>query len=302
MMRRARRSVAVAALLALSATGSVVGDSETPATPLAAVRFQTDDRLMVVPVAVDGVPLWFYLDTGAPHSVVDASAAARLRLQIVRSDSGAGAGRGAVPRKHAAPLTLSVGGAMTRVKDPWIFDLSHVGTSRHIDGLIGVDFMQAYVLRVDPGTRTLELFAPGAHGVAGSGTAIPLIVRDGKLFVVMRLKLPNRAAVAHVVRVDTGSDDAVSDDLVRESSTRRISVQGVGLGRSYKDYSGLFVSVQLGPYTIRDVWGPSNDVPTVGMEILRRFVLTIDVPGKSLRLAPNAYFSDPVPSPAPGQP
>ena len=99
------------------------------------------------------------------------------------------------------------------------------------------------------------------------------------------------------MRIDTGSGDAVSDNLVRRSSERRRSVQGVGLGQPYVDYSGVFDSVELGPYAIAHCWGPSNDHPAVGMEILRRFTLTFDVPHRRLYLLPNAHLHDPVPPP-----
>ncbi len=208
-----------------------------------------------------------------------------------------GAGHGTAPMLHAAPLTISVGDARLRVNDPWVIDLSHVGTSRHIDGLIGEDFFKAYVVRIDPVTQTVSFCDPKTFTRTSSGATVPLIVASDRLFIHMNLTLPNRLTATHRVRIDTGSDDAVSDDLVRQSSIRRKSLQGVGLGKAYVDYSGLFATVQIGPYRIHNVWGPSGSPPAVGMEILRRFILTFDVSRGRLTMEPTAHLDDPVPSP-----
>ena len=113
----------------------------------------------------------------------------------------------------------------------------------------------------------------------------------------MKLTLSNGVSAVHSLRLDTGSEDATSDNLVRQSPERQKALQGVGLGKPYVDYSGVFESVQLGPYTIHHVWGTSNDKPAVGMEILRRFALVFDVPHRWLYLEPNLHLHDPVPEP-----
>jgi hypothetical protein len=107
----------------------------------------------------------------------------------------------------------------------------------------------------------------------------------------------NGTSVVRRMRVDTGSEDAASDNLVRRSKERRRSLQGVGLGTPYVDYSGVFDSLRIGPYVIHHAWGPSNDHPAVGMEILRRFTTTFNVPAGRLCLEPNASLRDPVPAP-----
>jgi Aspartyl protease len=283
----------VLAFLAILAPARSAGPSKT----CAVMSYQSDDRLIHVPARVNRVPLWFDIDSGARHSVIDLTTARRLHLTFVRADRMAGAGHGTALMLHAAPLTISVGSARLRVNDPWVMDLSHVGTSRHIDGLIGEDFFKAYVVRVDPVTRTVSFCDSKSFTGTSGGTTLPLVASNDRLFVRMTLTLPSGVSATHLVRVDTGSDDAVSDDLVRQSSIRRKSLQGVGIGKAYVDYSGVFATVQIGPYRIHNVWGPSGNPPAVGMEILRRFILTFDVPRGLLTLEPTAQVDDPVPSP-----
>lgn len=201
---------------------------------------------------------------------------------------------------HAAPLDLDVGGVPLHVPDPYVIDLSHTGTVRRQDGLLGQDFLEAYVVRIDPIAQTFAVYAPSAFRYTGTGATLPLTVRHEKLYVPMTLCLSNGLCAKREARIDTGSEDAASDDLVRQSPERRESVVGVGLGHSYVDYSGVFERVVLGPYTIAHAWGPANPVPTVGMEILRRFTLTFDVAHRRLYLDPNVNVKDPVPTPPPG--
>jgi Aspartyl protease len=276
----------------LAAAGGAV-----PSEPCAVIAYQSDDRLIHVPVRVNGAPLWFDIDSGARHSVIDLTAARRLHLTFARAERMGGAGHGTATMLHAPPLTISIGGVSLRVNDPWVIDLSHVGTSRRIDGLVGEDFFKAYVVRVDPVTRTVSFCDPKSFAGTPTGTTLPLVAANDRLFVRMTLTLPNGISATHLVRVDTGSDDAVSDDLVRQSPIRRKSLQGVGVGKAYVDYSGVFATVEIGPYRIHNVWGPSGNPPAVGMEILRRFILTFDVPRGRLTLEPTAHFDDPVPSP-----
>lgn len=265
----------------------------------ATVPYRSDDRLINIPVRVNGGVLSFDVDSGAPYTVIDSAVARRLGLKILRAETTTGAGHGSVPMLHAAPVVVGVGEAKLRVADPRVIDLSHTGTSLPIEGLIGADFFNAFIVRIDPVERTVAFCDPESFVAGSRGATIPLIEKANRLFVQMTLTLSNGITATHTMRVDTGSDDSVSDDLVRRSPIRRKSVQGVGLGKSYVDYSGVFASVQIGPYSIANVWGPSNDRPAVGMEILRRFVLTFDAPRGKLTLEPTAYLHDPVPSPAP---
>jgi hypothetical protein len=263
------------------------------------IAYRPDDRLINIPVTIGGSQLWFDVDTGARHSVIDLATAKRLGLPLIEPARMSGAGHGTAELLHTSPLAVRAGSTSVHVAEPWVLDLSHTGTSRHIDGLVGVDFFKAYVVRIDPEKQTIAFCNGGPIASGPSGATIPLIVTNDRFFINLKLALPNGITATHRVRVDTGSDDAVSDDLVRQSPARRKSTQGVGLGTPYLDYSGLFANVGIGPYTIANVWGPSGNPPAVGMEILRRFILTFDARRGQLGLAPTTRLHDPAPSPAP---
>ena len=72
---------------------------------------------------------------------------------------------------------------------------------------------------------------------------------------------------------------------------------GNGLGNSYEDVSGVYDQVVIGPYRFYHVWGPAGAVPIIGMEMLRRFTLTLVAQRGLLYLEPNASLKEPTPSP-----
>ena len=165
------------------------------------------------------------------------------RLPSYGTDRASGAGRGTVLRQHAIPVDITLGSVRFHVKDPWIYDLSHVGTTLREDGLLGADFFKTHVVEIDPIAETFSVFAPPSFQYSGRGAAVHLTDRNDHLFIPMTLSLSNGISAQRNVRIDTGSDDAVSDDLVRQSPARRKSAQGVGLGNSYIDYSGVFSTI-----------------------------------------------------------
>jgi hypothetical protein len=268
-----------------------------PAPPVV-LHYESEDKLVLLPVRLDGSrPLTFILDSGAPHSIVDSTVAVELKLQRLAADRVSGAGKGTVARQHAAPVDLLIGTVPLHVEDPWVIDLGKVGGIRHVDGLVGADLFERYVVGIDPVRQTLTITEPAIFRAKGLGTSIPLVLKDDRLYVDMTLTLSNGISEVHRMRIDTGSGDAVSDNLVRRSPERRKWVQGVGLGESFVDDSGVYETVRIGPYSIHHCWGPSNDHPAIGMELLRRFTTTFDAPHRRLYLLPNANLSDPVPAP-----
>jgi len=98
--------------------------------------------------------------------------------------------------------------------------------------------------------------------------------------------------------VDTGSEDSIDDDTVRNSPVTQKTTLGNGLGTSYEDVSGVYDTVMIGPFAFHHVWGPAGAIPIIGMEMMRRFTLTFDTKRGLLYLEPNSSFNEPVPAPS----
>ena len=79
------KNIAAAAVLVLLSSTARTAPGDV--APLAVVRYQTVDKLIFLPVRVDGSRrLTFVLDSGAPHTVVDSTAAVELKLREVSAD------------------------------------------------------------------------------------------------------------------------------------------------------------------------------------------------------------------------
>lgn len=283
---------------AMALLGCLVACQAIARPAVGVMHFRNNGGLASVPVRVNGSHvLWFVLDTGAPRTIIDSTTAQALGLRIVSQEKGTGAGRGTYLQQHASPVDVALGSILLHVSEPWVIDLAQVGTEQQANGLLGADLLERYVTRIDPVARTLTFYDPATYRYRGHGTMLPLTNAQHRLYVDVKLTLPNGISATHAMRIDTGSEDAASDNLVRQSTERRLARQGVGLGTAYIDTSGLFESVALGPYAVHHAWGASNDHPALGMEVLHRFTMIFDVPHGRLFLEPNGHLKDPVPAP-----
>ena len=288
--------------LACSLLASAViayGQTSSPLNkPLAEISYRPVGKLIYVPVQVNGSsPLWFCFDTGAPNSLIDDAAARNLKIRALSSGVIHGAGKGEVSASDAGEVQFTVGGLTTRVPHAKIVDLSKVPVPLKQDGLLGAEFVEQYVVRIDPEHHRISFYDPKAFAYKGDGKSIPLELTNSRLYVRVGLAARPGDLVERRLRVDTGSEDSIDDDTIRNSPKTQKTTLGNGLGTSYEDVSGVYDTVVIGPYTFRYVWGPAGAVPIVGMEMMRRFTLTFDSQRGLLYLEPNASFAEPVPAP-----
>lgn len=293
---KTRISLGKAALLFL-AVGIPKGEAQVP---LGIFPFQRDGQLILVEASIDeSAPRLFVVDTGAPHTVFDPKFAQELGLKIESAPSVTGTGQGKVANAHARPVVMRLHGVKVDVPQPWVIDLSKVPIPSTAQGLVGAELFKSYVVRMDPLQSTFSVFDPATYRYTGDGASIPLLIENDKLFLEATLEVPAGQTVQHKLRIDTGSESSVNDEVVRQSAEVRTSTLGGGLGENFKSYSGVFSSVKIGPYTIKHVWGPGGPGPAIGMELLRRFIITFDAPHARLYLEPTPALNEPVPTPPP---
>ncbi|MDB5072263.1 MAG: hypothetical protein JWM87_3374 [Candidatus Eremiobacteraeota bacterium] len=276
---------------------AVASATPTP-RPVAVIPFVRNDKLMMVKVRIgNSRPLWFTVDSGARHSVLDPATAKMLHLRLGAAGTTTGTGKGAVPLVHAAPVTLVAGSAVVRVAAPIVIDLSRVPLPKPSAGLLGAELFEQYIVRIDYGGREIRLFDRSARFANDSLASVPLRERKHAFYVPVTVVV-NGTPHAVDARIDLGSGDSLSSPLVKLSREQRTTTLGAGLGRDFRGASGVYDSVSLGPYRIKHVWAPWSETPMIGMEIFRRFITTFDVAHGRLYLEPAAALADPVPSPA----
>lgn len=266
--------------------------------PLLEMPYQPDGSLIMLPVSLNGAsPQLFMLDSGASHSVIDPRLARETGLRVVGAGTTTGTGAGGVAIQHAAAATLTIGAFILDVPEPWLIDLSGVPIDARVRGLIGAELFKRYAVRLDPAGRRIAVYESGAYWVPAGTASVPLIVEGDRLFIDARLDIRPGVTVTRRLRVDVGSASSVNDPAIRQAATVRTTELGGGLGANYQGVSGRIDGVQIGPYRIREVWGPAGERPAIGMELLRRFTVIFDAPAGRMWLRPNDAFSEPVPAP-----
>jgi hypothetical protein len=268
------------------------------AAALGTIPFKRDGQLMMVEARInDAAPAWFLVDSGASHTVLDPTFATEIGLKTKNAPPTTGTGTGDVAKAHTQPVMMGLQGVKLRVPEPWVIDLSKAPLPKSVRGLVGAELFKTYVVRMDPVRATLTVFEPSSYDEKENGTSIPLLVEGDKLFLEAELEVPAGKKVTHKLRIDTGSESSVNDEVVKQSEEVRSSTLGGGLGEQFQSYSGVFTSVKIGPYLIKHVWGPGGPRPAIGMEILRRFIITFDAPRRRMFLNPTPQLNDPVPTP-----
>ena len=299
-LRFALRQLPVSFLSASTLLLAVVAPLSAAQGPIGAFPFKRDGQLMLVEASIDkSAPAWFVVDSGASHTVFDPKFASELGLKTESAPPTTGTGTGDVPKSRTRPVVMTVHGTKVDLPEPWVIDLSKAPLPASVRGLVGAEIFKTYVVRMDPLRSTFSVFDPASYRHESGGASIPLLVEGDKLFLEATLEVPAGRTVTHKLRIDTGSESSVNDEIVKQSAELRTSTLGGGLGEQFKSYSGVFTSVKIGPYIVKHVWGPGGPRPAIAMEMLRRFIVTFDAPHGRIYLEPTPALDDPVPTPPP---
>ena len=174
------------------------------------------------------------------------------------------------------------------------FDLSGVSTpkGKTLAGLLGYDFFQRYVIAFDYEKGVLSVHDPKAFAYRGAGEAIPLTFKRKVPFVKGTIVVPGRSAKERQWLVDTGSGDALNDDLLAESTGAKKKVTGGrGLGKEFETWLATADRVELGRFHFEKVSGVSGGMK-IGGGLLRRFTVIFDYPAKQMILEPNRHYRE----------
>jgi predicted aspartyl protease len=251
-------------------------------------------------------PFWLTVDTGATLTVLDPATVAGLGLTTrpsdVRPDVGVGAGTtrvatasGAAIRAGAAepfhPSPLYVVGVRE----------AEAALGHRIDGVLGHDFLEQYVVEFDYREGRVRLHPPGT--IAGGGAApVAMLTSGNRVVVVATLHLSDGARLAARLLVDTGSSSGISLNSpfagqhgleARFPSTELSAAVGVNgmTVRSVMYLTGVSIGATELPVTrvalSRDRTGLSASTEfdgVIGAAVLRHFTVVVDYHRQELTL------------------
>lgn len=84
----------------------------------------------------------------------------------------------------AGELQLTFGGLTTHVPHAInkIVDLSKVPVPAKRDGLLGAEFLEQHVVRIDPAAHTIAFYDPSTFAYRGKGKLLPLEFTNSRLY------------------------------------------------------------------------------------------------------------------------
>jgi Aspartyl protease len=275
----------ILALLCLIAAPQVLARSPAP---LVVLPLHEDGHIPVIDLLLNGKRVQFAMDTGAIYTIVDSSLAQRQKLPDLGATSLRGAGSGSAPAKRVGELSFRAGGLTFKLPDVIAVDLSQTGTGKPLDGLLGFEFFSRYVVAMNFDKGTLSLYAADGYAYPDTGAAIPLVLKPPRAFVKVSVAAQGVGAEEHELRLDSGSNDEVDDDIVlRSSGPKRNITGGVGLGSTFATLLGTVSELRIGPYVLHDLSSATGGVQLIGGGVLQRFNIVYDFSRSVMYLAPR---------------
>jgi hypothetical protein len=267
--------------------------------------FRLLNNHVIVDTRVDGKgPFPFLLDSGG-HNIVTPATLTALGLAARGESTSGGGGEALATNGYAHVDRLDVGGAVLTGQTVVTLDFSPVAVEGlQLGGMIGQEFLERFVVRIDYGRRTLTIMDRKKFGRAereASGTAVPFTFYEHMPQVAGTFDgRPAR------FNIDTGSrsDVTMTSPFVERHGLRAAysgiqAVEGWGVGGPTRAVLVRAGSMTLGPV---EVPGPIAGLSTarkgalsdrnydgnVGSGALKRFTVTFDYGARTLYLKPAA--------------
>lgn len=265
--------------------------------------------LILVSITIeDSPPLTFILDSGATQSSInDPYLAQALGLEIRNAGLARGVGSGAKLVAVANDVCIRSEGVEVLRAPLVVHDIGGrfaALTGREIDGFLGADLFDRYVVEIDPRGHRLLLHDPQTFEYRGDGHEVPLEVVDRRPVVQGAVVIEaGKKEIPVKLVVDTGSGRHLS--LITKSRRHLKVPEKRKTGVSIGVVGGSVVAVasthrfQIGPLiaeNIRTAWMDAFRVPAVrniedlngilGNRWLSRFRMIFDYRGNRLILEP----------------
>lgn len=254
--------------------------------------------------------LHFILDTGSGGISLDSATCADLGLKLRPSDTtitGMG-GTHKVPFIHNQTLHfpgLVLDKLNFHVNDYEI--LSEVYGEK-IDGIIGYSFFSRYIVKVDFDTKHIEVYSPGEIDYPKGGSIIKPAFTTLPI-VTLNVKDARKKSFNFYFDTGGGLCFLMSERFAKDSGMvlkrrRPVLTQAEGMGGKLQMQLTVVKQLQIGHFKFKKVptyiYSDAYNVTSypyvgglVGNDLLRRFNLTINYPGRLIHIVPNKSFNEP---------
>ena len=292
---------------------------EDPRKKSETIKFKSVSNLIIIPVSINqSDTLNFILDTGVRYPIItELPYVNKLNLNYLLPVELKGLDNGeALTAYRSGNNQIKIKGLVAKNQEVQMiinenFQISHM-LGMPIHGLIGFNLFKDYIVKIDYEHQKLTLYNPKKYRYHDSRKNIimPLYFDDDKPFVRTSLVTDNYAEIPVKLLVDTGASDALwlsvkSDKRIQLPPNNIEAFLGRGLTGDLYGKKARIDGIWVGPLVLSkpivafpnsemiDQLMSSNDRNgTLGAEILRRFIVTIDYPNKRLTLCPTSEVKD----------
>jgi len=281
--------------------------------------FKSSNNLIIIPVAINNSDtLNFILDTGVRYPIItELPFVNKLNLNYLQPINVKGLGEGEqLTAYRSGNNIINLNGLVAYDQEIHMvinenFQISHI-LGMPVHGLIGFNLFKDYVVKIDYAEHKITLIKPEFfdYKARERDIVLPLSFEQGKPFVTTSIVTDKNEDVPVKLLVDTGASDAIwlstnSDSRISLPENHIETFLGRGLSGDLYGKKGRIGAIWVGPLVLYEpiVAFPDNELVdqligkndrngTLGAEILRRFYITMDYPGKRLILRPNANLKD----------
>jgi len=281
------------------------------------IPFETVGSYVVIRVKInDSSPLNLILDSGIRNTIItELQEGDRITLNYSDVKDLMGLGGGEHLEAYSSNYnTLKVGKIKMDTKTVLvlkndIFNLSrHTGTK--INGLIGVDFFQDYIVEVNYASRRVIFYDKSSFFVPKGYENLSMSIEGQKMFVELSVLETDTVKRKVKMLIDTGAElnawfQTFKNESVHSSSKSIRGTIGQGLNGEIVGKIGCLPEICFGNHclqnpivsfpdssSIADIIGNSDRDGTIGSQIMSRFNYIIDFQQKQFYFKPNYNFSN----------
>ena len=259
-----------------------------------------DDEAMIrVPVTLFGETRYFAVDTGAPVTIIDASYRARLVAPLGLQSPVTSVFKTEEAIVYRCP-ELSIGGIPVDLDEVGCLDIGMIKriTGEPCDGILGMDFLQNYVVSMDFDNQTLTIGDRVPEDATRGATTVPL-TRMAKNSVGIPAVLNKTLRL--MLMIDSGDTSSVSvnkgnwDNVANPKAKTQRHFRGM-LENPAAETLRVTVEVEVASHTYPNLlcsrWPREDATSSLGLAFLRRHVAIFDFPNGVLYLQPGQHFHD----------
>lgn len=273
---------------------------------LADFTVEGDANLIFIPVRFDDEEYLFCLDTGSTTTVFDVSLKNKLGKRILWPKKGQAAGGKSIkveyfraPQAYLGPLNLKdchiIGVVDLEIVSSALADRAH--------GIIGMDFLKKYVVRIDFDNEKVSFLRaendidllfflrPKKNEHPDWGQPLPINYEFLSGLPLLKGRIVDNIPVTFMI--DTGHLVLHCDGDLESRIFKKVGSK-VEL-ETRKDFNkvAMIDKFSIGSFEYRDAVFYQSNSSSLGLEFLRRHLVTFDFPNRKMYLKKGEHFDRP---------